>query len=398
MPRKKQTSRRSNASATTKTMTAYTLYYATNRAHKGRDRWRPSGYGADFSEDGSENLRFGKVTVDANPDQVARHLGRGIGFGLGDGEALAEYFSRQARRMQIEAFEEVLDAALPDTQQQPKLGSARTFDELQKKMRESRDLLVFIHGFNVSWRDAVGSALALQEMLNLKAGGAAPKDVLVFLFTWPSDGLALPYVSYKSDRTDAEASGYAFGRGLLKLRDFIGALRSRGPSGQVLCKQELHLLCHSMGNYVLQNTLDRMARFNPGALLPRMFDHVFMCAPDVDDDVFEAGQPLVRLPELARSISVYHNRGDTAMYVSDYTKGNPERLGLAGAAKPALLHNKIHQIDCSPVVSGLVEHAYFIGGSVNEDIRLSIQGLTQDDAARHRELTGGSWPNVWRMA
>jgi esterase/lipase superfamily enzyme len=299
--------------------------------------------------------------------------------------------------MQIEAFEEVLNPALPDTQQQPKLGSARTFDELQKNMRESRDLLIFIHGFNVSWRDAVASALALQEMLNLKHGGSAAKDVRVFLFTWPSDGLALPYVSYKSDRTDAEASGYAFGRGLLKLRDFIGALRSRGPSGQVLCKQELHLLCHSMGNYVLQNTLARMARFNPGSLLPRMFEHVFMCAPDVDDDVFEVGQPLVRLPELTRSVSVYHNKGDTAMYVSDYTKGNPERLGLAGAAKPALLHNKIHQIDCSPVVNGLVEHSYFIAGSVNEDIRLSIQGLTQDDDTRHRGLAGGSWPNVWRM-
>ena len=163
MPRKKQRSRRGNASATTKAMTAYTLYYATNRAHKGRDRWRPSGYGAEFSEDGSENLRFGKVTVNANPDQVARHLARGIGFGVGDGESLAEYFSRQARRTQIEAFEEVLDATIPDSQQQPKLGSARTFDELQKKMRESRDLLIFIHGFNVGWRDAVGSALALQQ-------------------------------------------------------------------------------------------------------------------------------------------------------------------------------------------------------------------------------------------
>jgi esterase/lipase superfamily enzyme len=114
--------------------------------------------------------------------------------------------------------------------------------------------------------------------------------------------------------------------------------------------------------------------------------------------VFEGEQPLVRLPELTRSVSVYHNKGDTAMYVSDYTKGNPERLGLAGAAKPALLHNKIHQIDCSPVVSGLVEHSYFIAGSVNEDIRLSVQGLTQDDTTRHRELAGGSWPNVWRMS
>jgi esterase/lipase superfamily enzyme len=335
--------------------------------------------------------------VDANPDQVARHGRRAVGFGVGDGNSLAEYFSRQARRMRTEAFEEKLDSTRPDTEQQPKLGSARTFSELQQCMRESRDVLIFIHGFNVSWRDAVASALSLQEMLNPADGGTGGKDVLVFLFTWPSDGLALPYVSYKSDRTDAEATGYAFGRGMLKLRDFIAALRSRDASGELLCRQELHLLCHSMGNFVLQNTLHRMSKFNEGSMLPRMFEHIFMCAPDVDDDVFEPGKALVRLPELARSISVYHNKGDTAMYVSDYTKGNPERLGLAGAAKPALLHNKIHQIDCSPIVRGLIEHSYFIAGHVNEDIRLSLQGLTHDDPTRHRELAGGSWPNVWRM-
>jgi esterase/lipase superfamily enzyme len=394
MPGKKQTTRRRSNRSNTRT---YTLYYATNRAHTGRDRWRPSGYGPDFSQDGAENLRFGKITLDANPDQVSRHRRRAVGFGVGDGNGLAEYFSRQARRMRIEAFEESLDPAVLDTQQQPKLGSARTFSELQQCMLESRDVLIFIHGFNVSWRDAVTSALSLQEMLNPADGGTGGKDVLVFLFTWPSDGLALPYVSYKSDRTDAEATGYAFGRGLLKLRDFIAALRSRDASGEILCGQELHLLCHSMGNFVLQNTLDRMSKYNEGSMLPRMFEHIFMCAPDVDDDVFEPGKALVRLPELARSISVYHNKGDTAMYVSDYTKGNPERLGLAGAAKPALLHNKIHQIDCSPIVRGLIEHSYFIAGRVNQDIRLSLQGLTHDDPTRHRDLAGGSWPNVWRM-
>jgi len=45
------------------------------------------------------------------------------------------------------------------------------------------------------------------------------------LFTWPSDGQALPYVSYKSDRSDAKGSGYAIGRGFLKLRDFLVRLR-----------------------------------------------------------------------------------------------------------------------------------------------------------------------------
>ena len=134
MPKKKKRTRRAR-DASARQMKEYALYYATNRAHTGRDRWHPSGYGADFSRDGSENLRFGKVTVNANPAQIDKHLARAVGPGVGDGEKLAEYFSRQARRMQIEAFEEVLDANVPDKQEQPKFGSARTFNELQKNMR-----------------------------------------------------------------------------------------------------------------------------------------------------------------------------------------------------------------------------------------------------------------------
>ncbi|MBL7995151.1 hypothetical protein JNM05_07235, partial [bacterium] len=41
------------------------LYYATNRKHEG-NRWKPTGYGTKFSDDGLENLRFGKVTVNAD--------------------------------------------------------------------------------------------------------------------------------------------------------------------------------------------------------------------------------------------------------------------------------------------------------------------------------------------
>jgi hypothetical protein len=85
-----------------------------------------------------------------------------------------------------------------------------------------------------------------------------------------------------------------------------------------------------------------------------------------------------------------------AMMVSDYTKGNPERLGAGGAAHPALLHNKIQQIDCTPIVSGLVEHSYYLSGFPNADIRQSIDGLPQDDS-RRRRARDGNLANVWRM-
>jgi len=57
--------------------------------------------------------------------------------------------------------------------------------------------------------------------------------------------------------------------------------------------------------------------------MPRIVDHVFLCAADVDDDALEPGRPLGRIHEIAREVTVYHNRGDKDLHVSDITKGNP---------------------------------------------------------------------------
>lgn len=135
-----------------------------------------------------------------------------------------------------------------------------------------------------------------------------------------------------------------------------------------------------MGSYLLQHTIERLDQYTPGEALPRLFEQVFLCAPNVDDDALERPDKLGRVQELARTVSLYHNRNDMAMMVSDYTKGNPERLGANGAAHPALLHNKIQQIDCTPIVFGLVEHNYFLTGFPNADIRQSIASLPQTTA------------------
>ncbi len=376
-----------------------TLFYATNRNHLGTDRWHPKGYGPKFSDDGAENLRFGKVTLSADEKKIDEFLAKDVGFGNGGGEGLSGHFKDLAPRADIRPYEEKLNPDVSDkVQKTARLGSLAMFADLQAMMLKSCDVLIYIHGFNVSWNDAVGGGLALQEMLNHPYPSEPAQQVLVVLFTWPSDGLALPFVSYKSDRTEASASGSAVGRGILKLRDFLQTVQSRARkrSAAPACEQDIHLLCHSMGNYVLQNALPRIDQFTPGTALPRVFEHVFLCAPDVDDNVLEPGQPMGNLHELARSVSVYHNRGDLAMHVSDYTKGNPDRLGTAGAARPAALHNKVSQIDCTPVVKGFVEHSYYLDGWVNQDIRLGIAGLAQDDPHRQRKRSP-DFPNVWQM-
>lgn len=368
------------------------LYYATNRKHKGDDRFHPTSYGTSFSADGMENLRFGKVTIDADMVSVEKYLKDG------DGEKLAGYFTNCAKSAKIEAYKEEIDKKIPDTYQSNiELGSRKMFDDLKKKMDQCTDTLIFIHGYNVSWSAAVGSALSLQSMLNRPEIGDKKQEILVVLFTWPSDGMALPYTSYRSDRSDAKASGCAFGRGFLKLRDYLIRLNSEVKKGEKqLCSQNIHLLCHSMGNYVLQNALGRIIQFSPAKVLPRIFEHIFLCSADVDDDVLETGQSMNQLHELSRYVNIYYNRQDVALNMSDNTKSNPERLGTNGAAHPALLHNKVHQIDCTPIVHGLFEHGYYLWKDVNEDIRLSMDSLPFNSPERKRRKDS-NLDNMWVM-
>lgn len=377
------------------------LYYATNRNFLGNDRWKPTGYGTQFSSHGMENLRFGKLELDVDERIITKSLAVETGFGRGSGNKLAGALTPLIKNggARIAAFPESIDKDKPDHMQPPvKFGSQAMFDELKEAMMKSSDVLIYIHGFNVSWTDAVASALALQESVNQSDAGKPDQSVMVVLFSWPSDGKALPYVSYMSDRAEAKASGAALGRGFLKARDFLFKVRTHNVRGtDIACGQDLHLLCHSMGNYALQCALERMSDHTPGYAFPRLFEHVFLCAADVDDNALEEGQPLGDVHELAHYVTVYSNQGDVAVFISHYTKGHPERLGHNGPARPALLHNKVHSVSCTPIVKGLVEHSYYQDGRVNQDIRFSIAGVEFDAQLRQR-VRDRDLPNVWSLS
>ncbi|MFN7693739.1 MAG: alpha/beta hydrolase [Burkholderiales bacterium] len=402
------------------------VYFATNRAHEGADRFAPDRYGKRFSSDGMENLRFGRVQFEVDEAQVNKLLAQQRpNTGAGDGEALQGYFAQCVKKSQrIACYPE----SIPDTSVNEKaqgaavkLGSLALFADLQADMQQGRDLMVLVHGFNVSGAEAVAPAAAFEAVLNRadpQDGSFQPTRVL--LFTWPSDGTALPWASYKSDRSDARGTAGALGRGLLKLRDQlhqlgrearqnsvqVRALRTQmagSPAADIdravaqleateLCGQKLHFLAHSMGNFVLQNALQRVFDFSPGTQLPRLFDHVFLCAADVDDNALEDGQSLARVHQVAQAVVIYHNANDAALRVSDYTKGNPDRLGQRGAARPQQLHQKVYQVDCAPLVRGLTQHSYFTNGLVARDIRLALQG--KSPAARGLAPSGLA-NNTW---
>lgn len=291
-------------------MTMTTVYFTTNRNPLPPDG--PQDFGGGFSATDLGDLRFGQVTVVKGK------------------------------------FKPGSLAVLPDN---PEQGSQALFAQLRATMRsQSRDSLLFIHGFNVDFKAAVESAAALVEAYGrISEKAYAPN---IFVFTWPSDGRV---TGYGNDRHDAEASGYAMARGLTKLAGFL-----RSTDSSQACQQGIHLLAHSMGNYVLRHTLQQAQKLSGSAPLARLFDNVILTAADEDSDAFEHDHKLARLPELAQRITVYFNHGDEALRISDVTKGNPDRLGHDGPRQPHQLPGKVVSVDVSDVVHQAVGHSYHL--------------------------------------
>ncbi len=320
------------------------VYFGTNR--KPNRQSGPDDFGRGFSADGLANLRFGMAEV--------------------TGEELDSHEIYIAREILRKDTERKIKGG-----KNSKLGSIEVFGRVREKMvAHNRDTVVFIHGYNVSFKEALTSAAQLKRQFSTAEGGPG---VNVVLFSWPSDGSMMPYIAYANDRQDAAASGPAFARGLLKLADFL-----RGSTSVEACDQRIHLVAHSMGNYVLRHTVQEIVAHSPGRPV-RLFDQICLMAADEDDDAFEHEHKLKPLPRLAKRVNVYFNNNDRAMAVSDKTKGNPDRLGDDGPRVPRAIPGKVTLIDCTPVVEGIVEHSYYLDTpTVVADMRKVLVGTPSD--------------------
>jgi len=323
-------------------------------------------YSRDDSQWGEKVMSTIYFATNRNPDVVQAPTGFGAGFsdsGLGDlrfGQAEIKKGKLDAKSIQV----------LPDN---PKEGSEALFGQLRKNMKvECTETLVYIHGFNVSFKEAVEAGARMGDRyLKISGNHYQPK---IFVFSWPSDG---KITSYKNDRHDAEATGYAFARGLMKLSQFL----QDAPKKEA-CQQKINLIAHSMGNYVLRHALQQAKKITNGESLSRIFDNIVLAAADEDNDTFEFDHKLAQLPELAQRITVYFNKGDMALKVSDYTKGNPDRLGHDGPRKPHEIPAKIVLVDTSGVVTGVSEHSYYVDDSkVAKDIVAVLQGQSSENIA-----------------
>ncbi|WP_165698920.1 alpha/beta hydrolase [Bremerella volcania] len=205
------------------------------------------------------------------------------------------------------------------------------FDMLKLRVEESpnRDLLIFIHGYNVTFEDAARRTAQITHDLDFKG---AP----VF-FSWPSQGELLGYVT---DRGNSFWTASHLKEFLLKVHQHSGA-------------QSVHLIAHSMGNRAFGAAVESLAQDLQQN--QKIFNEVILAAPDVDARVFKE-KIAPNLTGLAHHVTLYASQNDVALMASRAVNGYP-RAGDVGAN--ILVLNGIDTIDVTKIDTSLMGHAYY---------------------------------------
>jgi esterase/lipase superfamily enzyme len=325
------------------------LFFLTNRNLVSR-AGGPT-FGNSFNPDASAGLRYGRATI------------------LDGGASL--------RVRAVTVYEERRD---PGDGRFAVKGSTPFLSNVYRQMMDGqRDTVMFVHGFNTTFEEALISGARLKRGLAQRG-----LDVNLVVFTWPSEGEALPFVSYFRDREDAKASGPALGRAFVRVKEYIDAL-----SPADLCQQRIHVVAHSMGNYLLRHALQYVIGRGTNNL-SRLCDQIIMAAPDEDEDGFEHDHKLALLPRIARGVTVYFSRLDRALLASDITKNQPDRLGSDGPRLIDLIPKRINLVDAAAFsdagdgawAGDANHHCYFNqSGRVLDDVAAALTGQLADQIA-----------------
>jgi esterase/lipase superfamily enzyme len=265
-----------------------------------------------------------------------------------------------------------------------KFGSTHLFEEIHQcsvgENEETHHTLFYIHGFN---NDLATAFETVRQLHNLYVVNPDSPIKQIVLFTWPSMSRLL---EYRDDAQDAIISGYALARGLKKLQRYFTQLAWHVKQGgkEELCRQKIHLMCHSMGNRVLQAMFEEINQSR--TMVNSIFGEIILLAADIDYDALESPNPLYNLIEIGERVHVYFHKHDKALGISELTKNSFNRLGRWGAKNSSNLPDDIWQSNVSAVPEtraslseNVINHWYYLtSDEVNVDIiRVLIGGNSQ---------------------
>lgn len=196
------------------------------------------------------------------------------------------------------------------------------------ELTETTNHLLFIHGFNNSFQDAI--LRAAQVGFDLGINGAT------LAFSWPSRKL-IPFVSrYNGDGDAILASRKA----LASLGEHIGNL-----------KGTLHVIAHSMGNRALAMSWQSIFEAVRASNTLKIGQVVF-AAPDVFQSAFK--DDTENIQDFCQRATLYANRTDLALSLSRVLNRWPR----AGMLPPVMSLKGIDTIEV-PFNLALFGHTYF---------------------------------------
>lgn len=165
-----------------------------------------------------------------------------------------------------------------------------------------RQLLVFVHGFNVTFEDA--ARRTAQMAYDLEFPGVPT------FFSWPSKGV-LSQAAYEADELNVAKS-------VAHLKEFLTAVAANAGADRI------HLIAHSMGNRALTGALHEIA-IDPKWRGRTIFHEVLLTAPDVPISAFE--QIYATLRGTTVRATLYASREDAALkYAARWVHGE-RRIG-----------------------------------------------------------------------
>ena len=242
----------------------------------------------------------------------------------------------------------------------PNVKAARSW--LDSHLPKSRRVLIFVHGFNNRFEDAV---YRFAQIVHDSGSDVAP-----VLFTWPSRARVFDYLF---DRESTIVSRDAF-------EDTVWQVASDPRV------EDVTIMAHSMGAWLAMESLRQMAIRH--GKLPAKIRNVILASPDVDVDVFASQWRALNGPQARFTLFV--SQDDRALQVSRRIAGGVDRLGLIDTRHfyGELEKSGIVVIDLTAMRSGdALNHGRF--ASSPEVVQLIGQRLVNGQTVTDSEVSLG---------
>lgn len=203
------------------------------------------------------------------------------------------------------------------------------YEELVRVVSKSpqRDVLVYVHGYNVRFDEAIRRAGQL--------GLEMPFNGVVVCYSWPSAGA--PH-AYAQDQDHADGT-------VRHLWKFLVALQSHLGSGV-----RINLVGHGLGCRAL---MQGVASIPKSVREARPFQHLVLASPDVGVDKFPVW--LDKCRESVRNVTVYVSKGDEGLLAS---KNQAGQLARAGDANKLFIVPQVDTVEITALDRSFLGHGY----------------------------------------